>query len=180
MDEDIPLLDDLLGHSQFELVVAGLRNVQRLVQRLERELLDVDELACTVALAKRVLSQDVSANILTEAFETLASIAGRMAEERRKSCDGNAEQQELAFQAIHDSIDAVADFDIDSYASALIASKSLQLSYRLNIHELRQEMLRDIAFVRTRPHVLRPQKQIIAEFGPLWQTSLQSTSKDHP
>ena len=169
MNEDLPPLGDLIHLSERELVVAGLRNAQRLIQCMHEELPGVDVLHHAVVLADRVLRGISRPDTLHDACEAAYRVAGRMAGEWRKSSNDDAARRTIAVQAIHLSIDAVADFDVDPYSSVHMTNRSLELSQQLGIRELMQELLRDIELIQLNPRLCGPDRLNIDAFGPLWQ-----------
>jgi hypothetical protein len=160
-------LDRLLDLPHWEVVVAGLRNSRRVLETLTQSLPDRTLFEDSLACAEEVVRGRSDTATLEPFCHRIYQIAARLAA-RNRSDPGSLAELATAGQAMHMTIDSVADFDLDSYESVCATYLSLKAASRLPPRGLIQQVGLDLDQVIALSEQHLP-GEILDAFGPLWK-----------
>jgi hypothetical protein len=160
-------LDQLLQLPHWEVVVAGVRNSRRVLEITGEQLSNRPVFESSLAQAEAVIRGHSPASSLEPHCEAAYRAAAQVAARNRVAA-GLIPELVAAAHSIHLSIDAVTDFEMDSYESVCTTYLALKSASRLQQRSLIQNLGHDLGLIVTFSARLLPTDQILDAFGPLW------------
>lgn len=160
-------LEQMLQYPHWEVVVVGLRHAQRVFQLVADQI--PDRAIFDEALRQSVLATQggVSSLDLEHHCEAAYRSASRLAASYR-SQPGTSADLVAAGQTVHLIVDAVADFDLDSYEAVCSTYLAIKTSIRMTDRPLREHLNRDLLIANQLGLQPLPVANVLDAFGPLW------------